>query len=360
MTDNSITANNLYNKYLQSSQLAFDKDDMLPHRYVLILTNLCNLACSFCFQDRKKNPERMEFEDWKKFINEIPFDSRLTLTGGEPLVFKGFDELFKLSTQKCDTNMVSNGLLLSEKKIDLLLSAERFKVLGISIDTIGNTSRDFKPGQWEKLVTSLKNFRKKRDSIKHHCAIDLKTVVLDENISDLFEIHKFFKEELQCDTHSLQLLKGAEIQYSDLMFDYETIDKKYKAYEYKKFDILIEQLNKIREYNVKYNKKSYLHPNIINLNSDKEILMSDYLYLNNKDHDVSKFKGCLSPWTSLHVNVDGNVFPCMAVPMGNVKRQSIKEIFFSEKFKHFRKTIREKKTLNGCNRCGWLKASKNI
>ena len=55
------------------------------------LTNLCNLACTFCFQDRKKNPNRMNFEDWKKFINEIPENSRITLTGGEPLVFKEFD-----------------------------------------------------------------------------------------------------------------------------------------------------------------------------------------------------------------------------------------------------------------------------
>jgi len=357
MSDHSITANNLYNKNIEYSKLAFKQDNMLPHRYVLILTNLCNLACSFCFQDRKKNANRMSFEDWIKFVNEIPNDSRLTLTGGEPLVFKGFDEIFKLSSKKCDTNIVSNGLLLDTQKIDLLLSAERFRVLGISIDTIGNTNRDFKAGAWEKLVNSITEFRKKRDNLKHNCAIDLKTVVLDENIPDLFKIHKYFVEDLECDTHSIQLLKGAEIQYSDLMFDYEAIDKKYRAYEYKNFNMLIDQLNMIREYNIKFNKKSYLHPNIIDLNSDKKILIKDYSYLNNEDHDASKFKGCLSPWTSLHVNVDGNIFPCMAVPMGNVKKQSLKDIFFSEKFKEFRRTIRQKKTLRGCNRCGWLKAT---
>ena len=45
----------------------------------------------------------------------------------------------------------------------------------------------------------------------------------------------------------------------------------------------------------------------------------------------------------------------MAVSMGNVKTTSIKEIFFSEKFKDFRRKIDEKNTLRGCNRCGWLK-----
>jgi MoaA/NifB/PqqE/SkfB family radical SAM enzyme len=355
MLDKSHTANNFYNKNLKYSQLAFEKDNMLPHRYVLVLTNLCNLACTFCFQDRKKNPNRMDFNDWKKFINEIPNNSRITLTGGEPLVFKEFDELFKLCSEKAETNIVSNGLLLNEKKRNLFLSEKNFKVLGISIDTIGNINRDFKPGAWETLVKSIQDFKKERDEIGHQCAIDIKTVVLDENINDLFEIHKYCFEILGADTHSLQLLKGSEIQHSDLMFDDDSMYKKYSAEQYEKFDELINQLNQIREYNFKYKKRGYLHPNVIDLNSSTEIYLDDYNYLNNKDHDVKKFKTCLSPWTSVHVNVDGSLFPCMAIAMGNVKKQSLNEIFFSAKFKHFRNEIRDKKTLNGCNRCGWLK-----
>ena len=357
MLDKSITSNNFYKKNLEYSRLAFEKDNMLPHRYVLVLTNLCNLACSFCFQDRRKNPNRMFFEDWEKFIDEVPNNSRITLTGGEPLVFKEFDKLLKLCTHKCETNIVSNGLLLDQKKIDLFLSEKNFKVLGISIDTIGNVNRDFKPGAWEKLVKSIQDFKKQRDKVGHDCAIDIKTVVLEENIQDLFEIHKYCAEILESDTHSIQLLKGSEIQHSDLMFEHESINKRYKAYKYEKFEELINQLNKIREYNFKFKKKAYLHPNIINLNSDTPITKEKYFFLNNEDHDSSKFNTCLSPWTSLHVNVDGNVFPCMAVPMGNAKKQSLKEIFFSEKFKNFRNAIRNKKTLNGCNRCGWLKSS---
>ena len=357
MINKAETANNFYNKNLEYSQLAFEKDNMLPHRYVLVLTNLCNLACTFCFQDRKKNPNRMHFEDWKKFINEIPQNSRITLTGGEPLVFKEFDELFKLCSKKAETNIVSNGLLLDEKKINLFLNEKNFKVLGVSIDTIGNTNRDFKPGEWEKLVKSIQDFKIERDKVGHECAIDIKTVVLDENIDDLFEIHKYCFEVLGADTHSLQLLKGSEIQHSDLMFDDDSMHKKYNAEQYKKFDELINQLNRIREYNFKYKKRGYLHPNIIDLNSDIEINLDKYDFLNNSDHDVKKFKTCLSPWTSVHVNVDGSLFPCMAIPMGNVKKQPLNEIFFSEKFKYFRDEIRKKKTLNGCNRCGWLKAT---
>ena len=37
--------------------LAYEKNDMLPRRYVYVLTNLCNLACDYCFQVRKNYQE---------------------------------------------------------------------------------------------------------------------------------------------------------------------------------------------------------------------------------------------------------------------------------------------------------------
>ena len=45
----------------------------------------------------------------------------------------------------------------------------------------------------------------------------------------------------------------------------------------------------------------------------------------------------------------------MAVSMGNVKNEKLKDIIFSDKYKEFKNVIKEKKTVNGCNRCGWLK-----
>ena len=81
------------------------------------------------------------------------------------------------------------------------------------------------------------------------------------------------------------------------------------------------------------------------------------MFLNEKKHNSKNFKTCLSPWTSVHVNVDGNVFPCMAFSIGNVKKQKVEEIVFSENSENFKKEIKKCGTLPGCNRCGWLKNS---
>ena len=351
-------AQSFYEKNLNYSNQAYIAKNLLPHRYVLILTNLCNLACSFCFQERKKRDDRMSTENWLDLIKQIPSGSRITLTGGEPLVFKDFEKIFVEANKFCQTNIITNGLLISEKLMDLFLKEKNFINLGISIDNIGNTNRDFKPGKWEALVKNIKKFREKRDSIKAKTVINIKSVVLDETISNLFEIHKFCVEELGSDTHDLQLLKGAEIQYADFMFDFNDIHKEYKAHKYKDFKEFIKQLNLIRDYNIKNNSKCFLHPNIISLNSNNEIIENDFNYLNNENHESSYFAKCLSPWTSVHINVDGNLFPCMAVSMGNIKNTTLRKIIFSEKFEKFRNIIDEKNTINGCNRCGWLKSKK--
>ena len=356
---NSLTANFVYKRQLEYAKISFEKDNIMPRRFVFVLTNLCNLKCTFCFQERKKRSDRMTTEDWLKVVAQIPKQSRITLTGGEPLVFEDFDMIFAKANEICETNIVTNGLLLTNQKIKKLINEKNFKILGVSIDTLGNINRDFKKLQWEILVTQLNEFITLRDKRNHEAALDIKTVILDENIGDLFAIHKFMMETLKADTHSLQMLKGATIQHSDLMFDFQKIDSEYEAYQYKNFDEFVNQLNLIKEYDYKYGYKSYLHPSLINLNDEKKLRKEDLRYLNDQKHDPKNFSTCYAPWSSVHINVDGNLFPCMAVSMGNVKKAKLEEIIFSNEFKKFKNIIRQKGTINGCNRCGWLKPLKN-
>ena len=357
---NSSTANSFYERQLDFGKKAFSKGNILPRRYVFVLTNLCNLKCSFCFQERKKREDRMHTEDWLNLISQIPNNSRITLTGGEPLVFKDFNEIFSKSNEKSETNIITNGLLLNDQKIEKLLSEENFKILGVSIDTIGNTNRDFKKGQWENLVSQLKEFVSLRDKKEHKAALDIKTVILDENIDDLFEIHKMAVRDLKADTHSLQMLKGADIQHSDLMFDFKEINNQYSSYRYKKFSKFVDQLNLIKEYDLKHGFKTYLHPNLLDFSKKEKFSIDDLYYLNNEKHESNFFSPCYIPWSSVHINVDGNLFPCMAVPMGNVKTTKLKDIIFSKNFKNFKDMIEKNGTLNGCNRCGYLSPKQRI
>ena len=94
---------------------------------------------------------------------------------------------------------------------------------------------------------------------------------------------------------------------------------------------------------------------MLNFNDKKSFRKEDLNHLNNKKHDPNHFSTCYAPWGCVYINVDGNLFPCMAVSMGNVKITKLSDIIFSDKFMKFKNIIREKGTINGCNRCGYLK-----
>ena len=49
----------------------------------------------------------------------------------------------------------------------------------------------------------------------------------------------------------------------------------------------------------------------------------------------------------------------MAISMGNVKKQPLKDIIHGETFKRFKKIIKDKGTVSACNRCGYLEPLKD-
>ena len=56
----------------------------------------------------------MTAADWIKLADQLPKGSRVTLTGGEPIVIKDFEKIFDHVATKFECNMITNGLLLRE------------------------------------------------------------------------------------------------------------------------------------------------------------------------------------------------------------------------------------------------------
>ncbi len=346
---------------------AYQNDNMLPKRYCFVLTNLCNLACSFCYQYRTKLANSLNSDDWIKIIRQLPDNSRITLTGGEPLTLKNFENVFLEVVKKHECNIICNGLLLNEEIIDILLSSKNFKVLSISIDNRKNLIRklaNVKENKWDEKWSHAEKmmlyFQKRKIELGHpKCILDAKTCVLDENAEDLLDIHKYCMEDLNCDTHSYQFLKGSPILGCDYMYKFDDIFNKSSAYEYKNWRQIKEQFNKIKAYNFKNKKVAFMKPKVAELIGDNTPLDEKKMdILNSKDHIKDNFLPCAQPWASVHINNDGNVFPCLAVPIGNVRDKSIKEIIFDAEFKKFKGVLKKHGTVEACNRCDWLQPIK--
>ena len=112
-----------------------------------------------------------------------------------------------------------------------------------------------------------------------------------------------------------------------------TIFSESKAETYENWEEIVDQLKKVKEYNIKNKKYGFLHPPVASIMDEAEMPNIDYI--NNEKHEKNKFKGCSAPWSSVHVNVDGTLFPCLAISMGNV-RDGLKNILSGEKFNEFR------------------------
>lgn len=328
-----------------------------PDRYVFVLTNQCNLRCSSCFQKRNYDPlKAMTKEEWMKLVKQISPFARITLTGGEPLLFSGFKEVLREVATRHQCNVITNGVLLSEDTVDLMLSLVNFKVLAISIDSIKRDfldARGVRDNDWKRLENILEYFIKKRMEKKSPCVLEIKTLILDENAADLFQIHKYCIEQLKADHHTFQFLKGSALQHSDQMYNLGEIFKKSQAPVYRDFGLIMSELEKVRQYNLEKKTVAFLHPKFADLNTPKPL--PDLGFINHEKFNKSLFRPCKFPWSSVHINYDGELFPCLAVSLGNVKQNSLRDILKGAKYKEFLGIIKHHGTVEACNRCGWLR-----
>jgi uncharacterized protein len=125
----------------------------------LLLTNKCNLRCSYCYEQHRKNNGVWDIEKIKvvydrvmDILAERNFSQicEFQFFGGEPLLFKDmilefkaryYDEL-KANKDKIQLSLITNGILMTED-----FCKEWFKdewcLMGISLDTL-ETSVDYR------------------------------------------------------------------------------------------------------------------------------------------------------------------------------------------------------------------------
>ena len=108
----------------------------------ILLTNACNLACTYCYEQHNKDfgrytPEMLrQVWDWLRDINEY-FPKYIQFFGGEPLIHKDLilrfmrenkDELKRMEG-KMVCSITTNGLLLKKDFIDEFFSYPGTKMM---------------------------------------------------------------------------------------------------------------------------------------------------------------------------------------------------------------------------------------
>ena len=348
-----------YNKRRTFERKLEKSNTSLPFRYVFVLTTMCNLRCSFCFQEKKFNKKALNLEGWKNVIDQIPEGSHLTLTGGEPLLFDGFLDLLKYIPKNITFNIITNGLLLDKKTSFEIIQHSNLKCISISIDDIGNKSRSFTEAQWDLLNNNINHLHQNLDIIKRKDLIfDIKSVIHEGNIDQIVPLANYSNNQAGADTHMFMFLKGSPIQHADVMFQYNDILSNFSCvpagYDTHK---LSKELRKLKSFiNNIDSTRYFLHPKYSDLYDSFDVERIISLLMAEK-HEPVKYSKCGSPWESTHINNDGNVFPCLAISVGNVKNKKLKDIFQSKETIRFRELINKCGTVPSCKNCGYLTPS---
>ena len=120
----------------------FDANRRSIHYLRLSVTDLCNLRCRYCMPDGVEKLEREEVLTYEEFLRlaglfaQCGIDT-VRVTGGEPLVRKGVDQLvagLKAIPGIRKVTMTTNGVLLAEQLPALLRAG--LDSVNISLDTL--------------------------------------------------------------------------------------------------------------------------------------------------------------------------------------------------------------------------------
>jgi MoaA/NifB/PqqE/SkfB family radical SAM enzyme len=329
------------------------------------LTPACNLRCVMCGQYGDKGVMKdcaaeetkkiLPLETWKKFIDEIAPRRPVTyIWGGEPFLYPDLIPLARYMVQKgLFVSINTNGTLMERYAEDIV--KDKWSTVLVSLDAFRDVNDSLRgKGSYDKVIAGFKaiNEEKKRQK-SNYPFLGVVTVVTNRNYLDLDNLAEASRN-FDIDFHVFNL--GT--------YTNDNIVAEQRRFMREKLDTDIDCLE---GYNTGYNlgiDGQKLHGILQNLHSTKyKHVMLTVPVLNPEktntyyaDLETPVRNHCIVPWCQANVNYNGDVHFCADYPdyiLGNITRQSFKEICNGNRANRFRKEIHacEGGMFPGCLRC---------
>jgi len=325
---------------------------VLPLRYLLDLTYRCNLLCPYCYLGKNRNKDELSTAEWINIIRQIPKYGIISLLGGEALLREDFIEILRFSSNHVGgrVNLYSNGMLINKNLINEFIN-NKLLCLSVSLDGYGK-NHDLNrncSGLFDKVIENLDLLIKKSKN-KHHVIIDIKTILLDNNLDDIPKLYELCGKKgfefLSISFKRNNFLKQNPCLHPELTEEFYSQEYPLTPYfDMNQFKLVyneLEKMSKIFKTRLRWAPKFKPTGDLTRIER----------FFNMGNENISKiYKPCLFPYSNLFINPEGHVYPCLSIDMGSLKEKTIKEIFNQPKYKCFRKNIKAAKVLNGCQLC---------
>lgn len=280
------------------------------------VTKRCNARCKMCdIWKQGRNPKIAKQELTTKQLQSLAEQlgklkvKAIGITGGEPMLRQDIAEIIKaFKNNGMIVHLNTNGTIPN--------TAERLKHSGVdsvtvSIDFYGkehDKNRGLKHA-FEKAVQTLKDLKKA--GIKR---IGIGTVIMNQNPNHFEKLTKLADE------------LGVFISFAG--FDLGLINQQ-KEQRKKHFQKFVEGVDKINQLRKKY--------------SNISVLPAYLDYMKKQSKNLKPINWCYAGFATCIVKANGDVAPCYQLSaVGNLKNNSFKEIWNSEKMSMARKRIKNK------------------
>jgi MoaA/NifB/PqqE/SkfB family radical SAM enzyme len=146
----------------------------------LLLTNRCNLRCTYCSSPYMKNSE-MTTDQWVGVIDELASlgCGRVSITGGEPLLRPDVGEVLERARQRGMSSVLCSNGLLVKRRIEEVRLAD---TLVLSLDGVGHANDEVRgEGVFEAVKEAIEVAKSEGISVKVNAVLSETTAPgLDE------------------------------------------------------------------------------------------------------------------------------------------------------------------------------------
>jgi MoaA/NifB/PqqE/SkfB family radical SAM enzyme len=299
-----------------------------PPFVILFINSLCNMRCEHCFYWQQLNkPDDLTFDELVALSEELGPIENLNLSGGEPFLRKEFAAICRQFIRQNGVKEIyvpTNGYF-TERTIDALrdlLREERLKMIGIEL------SLDGTPAFHDEFRKTKHSFRKAMETYDALAALQREdprlqihaiSTATEVNMREIRLLTTFLYDRCpQMMHHNLAIVRGdrknptlkgpALREYEDL---YQYVRRLWSQREKGRYGSIVEPVLQYAKVQAAAQQQQYVP--------------------------------CRAGVLSVVIHANGDVGVCeQRPPIGNLRRQSFKEIWHSHVAGEVRQSIRDK------------------
>lgn len=317
--------------------------------YFIEVTRRCNLRCKMCqYIDwlenvpiKEQKQGELSTQEWLDVLGQIQRFSLVTFTGGEAFVRKDFMELLTFASRRARTHFISNTTMLPEDRAEAIVAlAPRhtggvgFNFAGTSIEGPGDRHDEIRKmkGAWYRSMAGIRHLRKFRDASGKPCPhIHVTTVIQQANV-DVLHLMPAMIAEAGADVLNLV----TETRMHDLPGFGEVDPAIYNPEDVDWPRVNRSQLSRALNRTLEAAGDAGIEVRLPRM--PREDLLD---YYDGHGIDLKGYQ-CRNAWNTLIIGRLGDAYPCWMQPVGNVREQSLKELWNNGAMREFRQTCQQK------------------